>query len=199
VTESSEIAKAFTPYYRSLYAKKTVIAADTDTCRTALRNGNQTLPPTAEACAAPITTKEMLTVTLEIPTGKSPGPDRIPNALYKIFAKALAPLLTAVYNQAHDIGHLPAGMSEGLIAILYKKKIRTDPRNYRPITLLNSDYKILMRILTNRFAIAVKQFVSATQNGFVPDSFICENIMLLQLLQAFALETDMEWKPFSSS
>ena len=92
----------------------------------------------------------------------------------------------------HDIGHLPTGMSEGLIAILYKKKIRTDPRNYRPITLLNSDYKILMRILTNRFAIAVKQFVSATQNGFVPDSFICENIMLLQLLQAFALETDME-------
>ena len=83
-------------------------------------------------------------------------------------------------------------MTEGLISVLYKKKDRNDPRNYRPITLLNGDYKILMRILTARLNSAVVQFVSAPQNGFVPGGFIVENILLLQMLQAYAEEEDIE-------
>ena len=74
--------------------------------------------------------------------------------------------------------------------MLYKKGSREDPRNYRPITLLNNDYKILMRILTQRMNKAVVQWVSECQNGFVPDGFIAENIMLLNLIQAHIEEED---------
>ena len=49
-----------------------------------------------------------------------------------------------------------------------------------------------MRILTERFNHAAVQFVSAQQNGFVPGGFIVENILLMQLLQAFAEEEDIE-------
>ena len=83
-------------------------------------------------------------------------------------------------------------MLRGTISVLYKKKERDDPRNYRPITLLNNDYKILMRILTKRMNEAVVQFVSNDQNGFVPDAFIAENIMRLQLLQEYIEEEDIE-------
>eukprot|EP00964_Phaeocystis_antarctica_P067902 scaffold41134_cov33-Phaeocystis_antarctica.AAC.1 len=83
-------------------------------------------------------------------------------------------------------------MTEGLISVLYKKKDRKDPRNYRPITLLNGDYKILMRILTARLNKAVVQFVSLPQNGFVPGGFIVENILLLHLLQTYAEEENIE-------
>ena len=83
-------------------------------------------------------------------------------------------------------------MMEGMISVLYKKKDRTDPRNYRPITLLNADYKILMRVLTRRLNKAAVQFVSRQQNGFVPGGFIVENIMLLQMLQAYAEEENIE-------
>ena len=41
-------------------------------------------------------------------------------------------------------------LSAGIISTLYKKKERDDPRNYRPITLLNGDYKIFTRVLTRR-------------------------------------------------
>ena len=75
---------------------------------------------------------------------------------------------------------------------MYKKNDRDDPRNYRPITLLNNDYKILTRILTKRMNEAVVQFTSPDQNGFVPDGFIAENILRLQLLQAKVEEEDEE-------
>ena len=41
-------------------------------------------------------------------------------------------------------------MQEGEVALIYKKKDPKDIRNYRPITLLNNDYKILARVLTEK-------------------------------------------------
>ena len=107
-------------------------------------------PPTAAKCAAPITVEEMTEICLNLPTGKSPGPDRLPNKFYVAFASLLGPILAAVFNDARDGGALPPEMLEGTISVLHKKKKREDPRNYRPITLLNSDYKVLMRALTAR-------------------------------------------------
>ena len=52
-------------------------------------------------------------------------------------------------------------------------------RNYRPITLLNSDYKIMTRILAKRMLSIVTQFVSDNQIGFVPYTFIAESAMLV--------------------
>ena len=44
-------------------------------------------------------------------------------------------------KQARNACKFPGGMRCGTISVLYKKKDRSDPRNYRPITLLNNDYK----------------------------------------------------------
>ena len=74
--------------------------------------------------------------------------------------------------------------------MLYKKGDRDDPRNYRPITLLNNDFKIITKTLVRRMTNAVKQFVSREQNGFVPGGFLPENIMLLKLIQAYLEDKD---------
>jgi len=198
-TRHDHIAEAFTAYYDPLYEekppKKTGTAQDgspnnpfkeaIDT----LRTGNRVLPPTAARCGAPITTDEVEHTSAYLPLGKSPGPDRIPNKFYRVFARVVSPILTKVYNESKEHGHLPDTLNQGIISVMYKKKSREDPRNYRPITLLNNDYKILMRILTARMNEAVVQFVSKDQNGFVPDGFIAENIMRLQLIQ-YIIETE---------
>ena len=49
-----------------------------------------------------------------------------------------------------------------------------------------------MRILTTRMNDAVVQFVSKDQNGFVPDAFISENIMRLQLIQDIIEDENLE-------
>jgi hypothetical protein len=76
-------------------------------------------------------------------------------------------------------------MLEGEISVLYKKNDRDDVRNYRPITLLNSDYKIYTKLLAQRMKGVVHEFVSNTQKGFVPKEIIHDCTMLLNLVEAY--------------
>ena len=82
-----------------------------------------------------------------LPTGKSPGPETASPPrpiLQNRWSKAeIVNILTRVINESKDIGSLPDSCREGLISVLHKKGTREDPRMYRPITLLNCDYKIL--------------------------------------------------------
>ena len=59
-------------------------------------------------------------------------------------------LLAEYYNEVHAKGKAGENIKSGVISLLYKKKDRRDLRNYRPITLLNGEYKILTRILCRR-------------------------------------------------
>ena len=131
-----------------------------------------------------ITTDEIEKISATVPIGKSPGPDRLPNILYRAFAKPLAPILAAVYNKARASGAMPKGFNDGIVTILYKKGVRTDVRNYRPITLLNNDYKILTRILAKRMLRIITQCISDNQIGFMPRTFLAESTMLVKLIQA---------------
>eukprot|EP00965_Chrysotila_dentata_P049710 1648667-Pleurochrysis_carterae.AAC.1 len=139
---------------------------------------------TSQSAGEDITTEEISKVMTFLPKGKAPGPDRIPNEFYATFANLLAPIYTKYYNHIHHNVKAPKGFTNGLISILHKKGIREDIRNYRPITLLNSDYKILTRILAHRSRALATQFVSNDQIGFVPNTFIAESTLLINMIQA---------------
>ena len=155
VSGTASVLKELTNYYEALFADKPITnQAAYNTCLETLSDpsSRRVLPPTAAACGKPITlvADEVLTVMSELPLGKSPGPDRLPNKLYKTLASDLAPILTEALNEGVEHGELHPTCVEGIISVLYKKKDRKDPRNYRPITLLNGDYKILTRSLNKR-------------------------------------------------
>ena len=86
-----------------------------------------------------------------------------------------------VYNTSRQDNKLPKGFNEGIVTLIYKKGSRTDVRNYRPITLLNGDYKVLTRILAKRMLNLVSQCVSPEQIGFMPRTFIAESCMLIDI------------------
>ena len=182
-TDPSQVPEVVTKYYESLYAAKRTVRASMDICLDTLRGGKRVTPPTAAKCGAPVTKQELTDTINLLPSGKSAGPDALPYKFYMTFCSAIAPILENVFQEAHARGTLLGDTSHGHIILLYKKGNRDDPRNYRPITLLNSDYKILMRILAMRMNEAVVQFVSKCQTGFVPDSFLPENTMLLNMIQ----------------
>ena len=61
---------------------------------------------------------------------------------------------------------------------MYKKKDTTLIENYRPITLLNSDYKLLTKALTLQLIEDIKKIVHRDQAGFIPGRSIFDHIRL---------------------
>ena len=139
---------------------------------------------TSNKVGAEITTKECIATCTYLPKKKASGPDRILNEWYRTFAKKIGKLIAASFNQARKANKLPKGFNDGLVSLIYKKGSRSDIRNYRPITLLNGDYKILTRIIAHRMLEIVSQCVSPEQIGFKPRTFIAETSMLINLIKA---------------
>ena len=82
---------------------------------------------------------------------KSPGEDGLTAEFYKTFQDKLIPILQEVYLNIFLSDSMPKNMKMGIINLIYKNKGNVeDLKNWRPITLLNVDYKILTKILTER-------------------------------------------------
>ena len=128
----------------------------------------------------------------DLPRDKSPGPDGIPNEYYKTFAIQIAGEYARVLREAHVNGEIGEEIKEGTISILHKKNDRKEITNYRPITLLNGDYKILTRVLCRRMKGVVGKIVSRENTGFSPGRFIAENTHQMKLMQRMLEENDTE-------
>ena len=86
---------------------------------------------------------------------KSPGTDGLPSEFYKVFWEEIGESLTSALNSSFEIGQLPVSQRRGIIKLIPKND--ADPnliKNWRPLTLLNSDYKIASKAIANR----IKQF-----------------------------------------
>jgi hypothetical protein len=137
-----------------------------------------------------ITTKEVVLAINKMGKAKSPGPDLLPAEFYQTFLDLVVDPLTNVLNEAHARHELPSSTKQGIVKLLYKKGDPRDVRNYRPLTMLNTDYKILTSTLNRRIAKVIHHIVSSPQLGFVPGRIITEASHLAKLIQAYLDEKD---------
>jgi exonuclease III len=129
-----------------------------------------------------VTEEEVLRALKRSPSGKSPGLDGIPVELYRRGSSVMAPLLARVYSAMGRTGQMPHTVLDGLITSLHKTGDRTNPANYRPITLLNTDYRVLAKVLANRLLRCAGRLISPEQSAFLRGRHIGDGVMLLQLL-----------------
>jgi hypothetical protein len=118
-------------------------------------------------------------------TGKSPGSDglgsRILPRLRPTYSLPAPPELLEAQNK----GTLPEEFASGDISVLYEKGDPRDVRNYRPITLLQVDYKIYPKVLVRRMKTVIDSFVSKEQLGFVPNRNKAEATHLTELIKNY--------------
>ena len=115
----------------------------------------------------PFTLEELQSSLQKLKKQKAPGPDEVLNEFFLLLDDHNALTLLKFYNKIWAYGDVPNSWKEAIVVSIYKGKGKdVDPANYRPISLLNSIYKLFAAMLQARLAKQHEAHLRSTQYGF---------------------------------
>jgi Reverse transcriptase (RNA-dependent DNA polymerase) len=118
--------------------------------------------------------------------GKAPGSDGLPYEVYDVLWDLVGEAMVAAWNEAFDSEGDAFLLTEtqrlGTVVLLHKgdgdpSVPLDDLQFYRPITLLNCDYKLLAKVMVGRLGASACAVVDETQSAFLPGRWIGDNVL----------------------
>ena len=193
VTDAAQINKEIEAFYQSLYTSK---SGDKDT----LSNYDEEFDDFTEGLDIPqlteeeqepletaLTLEEMKNALASFANNKPPGEDGFTKEFYEHIFDLLWEDLLNSYNEAFQKGELSISQRRGTITLIPKEDTNlNDLKNWRPISLLNLDYKLLSKILAKRLEQLLPNLIHSDQTGFVHGRYIGQNIRLLSDIMEFS-------------
>ncbi|KAK3555339.1 hypothetical protein QTP86_014932, partial [Hemibagrus guttatus] len=169
VTEAAEMRREATKFYIDLY-----IAEDCDpSCMEELFKELPKLSPEQSSMlGAGLELQEMAFAVQQLAVGRSPGINGLPNEFYKHFVGFLGTDLLEVFKSSFINRKLPVSCTRARDLGLLK--------NWRPVALLCSDYKILLKCLANRLKQCMHTIVHNNQSYCIPNHTIMDNLFLVR-------------------
>ena len=161
-------------YYSTLYSSHSCFA---DLFVSTLPEFHSSNDSDQTICEGELTLEECSAALLSMKNEKSPGSDGLSTNFYKKYWHLIGPHVVASLNFAFRSGSLSTEQSRGVISLILKPGKESDKlENYRPITLLNTDYKIGAKALATRLKSCNTSLIGPIQSGFLKGRFIGENI-----------------------
>ena len=183
LSNQNAILKEEKQFYEKLYSENSVNLDDEELLKTFFVDSTEVNKLDNEMknkCDGPITKEECQQAIKSLSNCKSPGTDGLPAEFYKIFWNEISDLLVESFNFSFIKKELSISQKQGIITLLPKtdRDIRY-LKNWRPISLLNTDYKILTKCIADRLKLVLPFLIHPNQTGFLQNRYIGSNIRLL--------------------
>ena len=109
-----------------------------------------------------------MTLLKELKLQKATGPDCITATILKTCAEQVAPLLQQIFQKSLDTGELPLDWQKANVTPIFKTGNRSDPANYRPVSLTSIHCKMLEHIIHTNIMRHLEQYkvLKDEQHGF---------------------------------
>lgn len=140
----------------------------------------------------PLGVKEIKIATEDLPNGKASGPDGVPVGFFKAMWPEVGLEVTKFTNVALDSKDLGPNNNHSNVSLFPKGGPRHNIKNWRPISLLNTLYKIVAKSLANKMRPHLQEWVRKTHTGFVRRRCVLDNVLLAYESMNWAQESDQD-------
>ncbi len=164
IKRNEEIAECFNQFYSNVGTTQAATIPDTDTIPADFLTDDHP----GSIFFGPCTPDEIIKTCSKLAKKKSKGPDSIPTNILISCIPELKEVLADCINSSFTTGNFPTCLKKANVVPLYKKKDRTDPTNYRPVSLLNSLSKVIEKVIYNRIYQFMDDKLCWNQFGFRP-------------------------------
>ena len=143
-------------------------------------------------CEGLLTKQECAEALKNMDPEKTPGTDGFPAEFYKVFWSDISTPLLSSLNFAFDNGGMSITQTRSIIKLIPKKDAELYfIKNWRPLSLLNTDYKIAAKAIANRIKSVLPNVINNDQTGFLKGRFIGENVRLIDSVIRYAAEKNI--------
>jgi len=137
----------------------------------------------------PITTEELKAAVYKGNIQKSPGRDGIELEFFTVLWDLIAGDMGALFNMILHNRKLTERHKQGVNVCIPKHVSPKTPEDYRPITLLNTDYKILARLIAALVRLFLSELLHPSQHCGIPTNTIFDAVATVQDAIAYAETT----------
>ena len=179
VTMDENIIEEQVRFYTDLYSSKAQPTNKVKEYINAINFPNKLSNQDNELISNEISFEECDTVVSKMKKNISPGSDGLTSNFYKEFWPDIKKYVVESINESYNIRTLPPSFRKIIMTLLYKKNERDLLKNYRPISLSNTDYKILAFVLANRLQLVISKLISPHQTAYINGRYIGNSCRLL--------------------
>lgn len=155
-----EVSGVFHSFFTELYSNKSGETGHMQYCSNLQKRLTDNINAELQA---EISSDEIKNCIKYMPKNKSPGPDGLSLEFYAHFWDTIAPEITLMANEIRSGVNVPQIFKKGAIVLIPKCGTPKSVNDYRPISLLNADYKIFMKCLKYRMSEYISEFISKEQ------------------------------------
>ena len=122
--------------------------------------------------------EEIIQVVKDLQGDKSPGPDGFTMAFFQKCWRVLESDIMGFFDEFFEKGTFAYSLNATFVTLILKKQNALNIKDFRPISLIGSIYKILAKVLANRLRRVLDGLVSESQNAFVGGRQTLDSVLI---------------------